>query len=341
MRESWIDRWRGILMLCIVAFHVMGAMVPCCDGDANNTLTFFIDRLGMFHTKGFFVISGMLWRPGISFGWFLKRRAGRLLVPYFIFGFAWALLYVVLCNYFQSLAVTDVQSNDLTFWQPFVSVLLADGWPNGMGFRVINALWFLPCLFWVEIFYYWIDRFIPIKYCQLALLPVCFAIDGWIAKPDIFWSLNLVPRFLLFFIVGRVFLGKDVFLRMKFITKVVTSTLLIVAIYHVPIVKNLAFYIGVQPWSDIIRGICGIIACALISQMIPSDIMVTLGKSTIGILVTHKAFILALQLFNVRFSSCYIALASSVIVSAVVCALSLIATCFLRKWCKWALGELT
>ncbi|MGN0854427.1 MAG: acyltransferase family protein [Kiritimatiellia bacterium] len=194
MREDWIDRWRGILMISIVAFHVIGAIAFCCSGEAETAITFCKNRLAMFHTKGFFVISGILWRTGESFGDFAMRKAKRLLVPYFVFGFAWALLFVFLSRYFPYF-----NSGELTFWQPFLSVLLADGWPEGIGFRVINALWFLPCLFLVEIFYYWIARFIPNTRRQLALLPVCFALDGLISKPDIFWGLNLVPRFLIFF----------------------------------------------------------------------------------------------------------------------------------------------
>ena len=38
MREDWIDRWRGILMLCIVAFHVGGALLPKCEGLSSDMM---------------------------------------------------------------------------------------------------------------------------------------------------------------------------------------------------------------------------------------------------------------------------------------------------------------
>lgn len=334
MRKDWIDRWRGILMICIVAFHVMGAIAFYCNVEANTAIAFCKNKLAMFHTKGFFVLSGILWRSGLLFADFAIRKAKRLLVPYFVFGLAWALLFVFLYRYFPCF-----NSSEMVFWKPFISVLLANGWPDGIGFRVINALWFLPCLFLVEICYYWIDRFIPKTDYQIVLLPVCFALDRLISKPDIFWSLNLVPRFLLFFILGRVFLKMDSCRNIKNIPKFVMLVFLMAASCYVPIVTKLSSFAGVSQWSDVIRSFCGVLASMLVAQLISLKFLAVVGKYTIGILVTHKAFILILQLVKIRIEHPVTALLIACAWSLVVCIISLIAARILQRYCKWTLGE--
>lgn len=338
MREAWIDRWRGILMLAIVVFHVIGALRPSCMSEAESVLSCFYEQLATFHTKGFFFIAGLLWRSGDMFGSFLKRKARRLLVPYFVFGIAWALLFAAIGDRFSMMVVTDAQTDSIAFWHPFVAVLRADGWPNGMGFRVINALWFLPCLFLVEVCYYWLDRALPCKYWQLLLLPVCFALNQLLSKPDVFWSFNLVPRFLIFFIIGRTFVGlKGV--RINKIVALVIASGLFTLVCQPYVVKSLCTLIGFWGWFDILRGLCGIIACAMLAYALPIKMLAVFGCSTIGVLVTHKAFIMVFQLLHLQITSTYMAMTTVAAVSVVVSITSFVATSVLRRWFKWSLGE--
>lgn len=338
MREEWIDRWRGLLMLAIVAFHVAGAMAISSMDEAKAALTFTADMFATFHTRGFFVIAGLLWRPGLRFRDFLPHKAKRLLVPYFIFGFAWALLFAFFANRFGMLATADTQTVTLPFWKPFASVLLADGWPEGIGFRVINALWFLPCLFLVETIYFWIDRIIPVKYWQLALLPVCFALNSLIFKPDIFWSFNLVPRFLACFIVGRTLCGMKGLKVNRFLALVAAAGLSFIVLQpHV--VKSILKFAGMAEWSDFVRGMCGVFACAMLAHAIRSRLFVLFGCATMGVLVTHKAFIMGVQIFHFQFENPISTLSFLFGITVLVSVSSYFATYIIRKWCGWSLGE--
>ena len=337
-REDWIDRWRGLLMLCIVAFHVAGALLPACTGEPKDSLTFFADQLATFHTRGFFVIAGMLWHPRSGFLEFLRRKVKRLLVPYFVFGFVWALMFAILGNRFCAMATTDTQACTLTFWKPFVSVLLADGWPDGVGFRVINVLWFLPCLFLVEIIYFWIDRIMPNKYWQIVLLPVCFSINGFVFKPDIFWCLNLVPRFIACFILGRVMFCNEQ-IKIARVVKILSAILLFILVCHPRLISQISTVFGLGQWSDFTRGMLGVAACAALAQALPSGMLGVVGRSTIGILVTHKVFVMLMQLTRIHIQSEYALWSVMLVGNAAIVSLSLLSTIGLRRWCPYVLGE--
>ena len=338
MREDWIDRWRGLLMLAIVAFHVAGAMISSSTEEAKVVLTSVTDMFATFHTRGFFVIAGLLWRPGLRFRDFLLRKAKRLLVPYFLFGLVWALLFALLGNHFDVLAATDAQTATLPFWKPFLSVLLANGWPEGIGFRVINALWFLPCLFLVETIYFWIDRMIPARSWQLALLPVCFALNSLVFKPDLFWSLNLVPRFMACFIIGRA-LGRLVGLKVNRLWALSASIILFFIVSQPHIVKSIVKLAGIAGWSDFLRGMCGVIACAMLAQVIRLRLLALFGCATMGVLVTHKAFIMGMQIFRFQFYNPTLTLSILTMMTITVSLISFYVTCIIRKYCKWSLGE--
>lgn len=338
-REDWIDRWRGMLMFSIVTFHVIGAFQHILVGSAAEAVAAMRNCIETFHTRGFFVIAGLLWHSEMTWGCFLRRKAQRLLVPYFIFGFCWAALFAVGGRYFLRESVGGVKMAGLALWKTFASVLMANGWPDGIGFRIINALWFLPCLFLTEIVYFWVDRAIPNRHWQLALLPLCYAFDRCFAKPDLIWCVNLLPRYMMCFILGRVVFNclRGRLCRMMEVGLFVGAVLFLCRPF---LLVEFATVVGFAPWSDLIRGMCGVFACLIVARILSLRWLTVLGTSTMGILVMHKVFILPFRLFHsLAISNSVIGVLAVLALTVGVCFVCAIGTLALRHLCPLSIGE--
>ncbi|MGN0854426.1 MAG: hypothetical protein ACI4R9_02770 [Kiritimatiellia bacterium] len=96
---------------------------------------------------------------------------------------------------------------------------------------------------------------------------------------------------------------------------------------------------GLSQWSDVIRSFLGVLASMLLVQFVSFKFLAVVGKYTMGILVSHKAFILILQLVKIRIEHPVNALAIAIVGTFVACALSVIAARGLQKHCKWTIGE--
>ncbi len=136
-RYDYIDIAKGLGILMVVWAHIM--------------ITGFTHQLFYsFHMPLFFLLSGMLFQREKyhSLGTFFVRRAKRLLVPYVIYSIlTWAFWAV-----FRYLRHDEVDS----YLMPLLQTFIAQG--SG-AFMVHNsALWFVPCLFLVEILYFLLSR---------------------------------------------------------------------------------------------------------------------------------------------------------------------------------------
>lgn len=136
-RVEFIDLAKGIGILTVVWAHIM--------------LVGWSHRLIYgFHMPFFFLASGLLFNRDrySSFGEFLGHRSRGMLLPYAIYSVItwgiWAL--------FRYLRHDAVKS--------YLAPLMQTIWAQGSGeFMVHNsALWFIPCLFAVEIMYFFISR---------------------------------------------------------------------------------------------------------------------------------------------------------------------------------------
>ena len=150
-RIDWIDIAKGLGMLAIIWGHI------CCKGWSNNLVY-------SFHIPLFFFLSGLVYNNAkyTSFVTFVKNRAKRLLLPYFIYSVVtWAI-------WAAFTYVTHRPCDD--FFAPLLQTFIAQG--SG-GFLVHNvALWFIPCLFFVELIYYPIGKYKLVG----AKLLICCAI---------------------------------------------------------------------------------------------------------------------------------------------------------------------
>ncbi len=138
-RIDYIDVFRSFGILLMIMGHI----------GYGVTFNFFIHA---FNMPMFFWISGYLFKhkreEDLTFLTYLLKKAKTLLLPYFIFGTAHYLLYVA--------------ENFLTHTNYNIDILpllhlFSD---NTTGLPICGALWFLTALFFTDILYFLIDRYI-------------------------------------------------------------------------------------------------------------------------------------------------------------------------------------
>ena len=151
-RYDYLDIAKGLGILAVVWAHIM------LVGWSHKVIY-------AFHMPLFFFISGMLFRREkySSFGQFVRKRAKRLLVPYLVYSIVtWGIWAA-----FRWVRHDPVDS----YLAPLLQTIIAQG--SG-AFMVHNsALWFVPCLFVVELMYWGLSAF---KVWTNVL--VCFLLAG-------------------------------------------------------------------------------------------------------------------------------------------------------------------
>ncbi len=122
-----------------------------------------------FHIPLFFVLSGMVFDKNRypNFGIFLKKKLKSLLIPYVVFSFLTWLVWVA----YAMVTHTTVDS----YWMPLMQTIIAQG---SEGYLVHNVpLWFVMCLFSMEVMYYFIADFrriwITVITVMMAALSYC------------------------------------------------------------------------------------------------------------------------------------------------------------------------
>lgn len=155
-RYDYLDIAKGLGILAVVWAHIM------LVGWSHKVIY-------AFHMPLFFFISGMLFRREkySSFGQFVGKRAKRLLVPYLIYSIVtWGIWAA-----FRWVRHDPVDS----YWAPLLQTFIVQG--SG-AFMVHNsALWFVPCLFVVELMYWglsalkeWLNIFVCLLLAGLSFL---------------------------------------------------------------------------------------------------------------------------------------------------------------------------
>lgn len=155
-RFDFIDVAKGMGILMVVWAHIL------LVGPSHELIY-------AFHMPLFFFISGMLFKKDkyASFDQFLKQRAKRLFVPYVLYSVGTWCVWAV----FRYVSHAEVDS----YFMPLLQTIIAQG--SGAYMVHNSALWFIPCLFAVEIIFYFFckaNKFITLCLCILtAGMGVC------------------------------------------------------------------------------------------------------------------------------------------------------------------------
>ena len=169
-RIDYIDIAKALGMFTIIWGHIM------LYGMTNYIVY-------AFHIPLFFFLSGMMFRQEKypTFISFLKKRAKTLLIPYVIYSFAtWLVWY----GY-----ILFTHSNVDSVIEPLFQTFIAQG--SG-GFLVHNVpLWFVTCLFVVEIGYYGLAKLTQNQIIVASI--ACAVIGTYMMKDYSFFDFKLLP----------------------------------------------------------------------------------------------------------------------------------------------------
>lgn len=164
------------LLKCLGMFIVV-------QGHIHTNYSWFSLPLHSYVIPLYFFLSGLTFRASKfnSFGAFVKHRLKSLMLPYAMFSVVTWCVWAVF---------NRVQGVEVDYWGPLLQTLLAQG--SG-DFLVHNVpLWFVPCLFLIEMMYYWIDRLPKKRYILLALI-LCAFIGVWMINGDYSYIFHLMP----------------------------------------------------------------------------------------------------------------------------------------------------
>ena len=184
-RQDYIDIAKGLGMLSIIWGHI------CYAGISNKMIY-------AFHIPLFFFLSGLVFSPNkyAGFGMFIQKRVKGLIVPYCIYSFGTWMIWVI----YSSTSHASIEN----YWRPLLQTFLAQG---SEGYLVHNVpLWFVMCLFAVEVIYYFISK---LPDAVIGIISVLVAAIGvWTTYTDIVdfsklpWSIDVAMMALPFYAAG-------------------------------------------------------------------------------------------------------------------------------------------
>ena len=156
----------------------------------TNSVSIFIQA---FNMPMFFFLSGIVFneKKYSCFGSFVKGRFNQLVIPYFFFYLLTWLLWLTIERSFRSF--------DMDWWEPLIGMVYASQWHGFMDHNGI--LWFLPCLFVVEVLFFFVQRIKP-KYLQYIVV-LSLLMIGMSVKDNLPWCLNTACVALQFYFCGH------------------------------------------------------------------------------------------------------------------------------------------
>lgn len=159
-----------------------------------------------FHMPLFFFLSGYVFSEKYSFKKFFQKKVKCLLIPYFCLGFVMTIFFVLR---------TYPLSQDII--TPFLNIL-----KNVLVQKRWWTLWFLACLFFLNIFYYLLSKLFKNRSGYLHVTVVILTLVGLLyyhfGGEPLFWNVDVCLTALPFFHIGyccrkKQFLDKYIFSR--------------------------------------------------------------------------------------------------------------------------------
>lgn len=281
-RYEFIDLAKGVCILLVAFFHIVGRPFP---DSVNSTLSSF--RMPLY-----FILSGIFFSRYGGMKEFVIKKVNRLLIPFL---FCW-LIRAAMCiaYYFRSLVVDVSLSFDYAY-------LLSKIFDSSLG--CFMPLWFLPCLFFCGVFFYFIlmfcDFFRKNRIAWLIVLSGTVGVMGFILYDlDIqlpLWIDNAMVS-LPFYAFGYLLRKQTDFLQSSKYNKIyiLLSVTLFVLTFIINI-KSLSKFCDLKVVSFVSYYLCGVtgtLAVLLLSKKIIRIPIISLyGRYSICILMTHFLFV--------------------------------------------------
>lgn len=281
-RIEWVDTAKGIGLLLVILGHLH--------------TPYLSTWIYTFHMPLFFFLSGVVYSGRkYTFKEFLKKRIKSLVIPYFSLGFVIYLFYVVV-NAVVSPSVGPYGSNLEMLKNFFVQ-------------KHFWTVWFLACLFVVEVLYFWIDRLVREKNIIITMISVIICMIGLILYrfgcAGLPWNIDIAMVAQFFFQIGYLFKTEklaEVLFRQKKLGYMLTLsiTLCINVIAGILCIRlsgsSLDMSVGLygNEILTFISAIAGIVFAILLSYQVHSRFFTYLGRNTMLIFSWHSRIVIVL-----------------------------------------------
>lgn len=290
-RIDYIDIAKGLGMLAIIWGHIMLNGWSC-------------KMVYGFHIPLFFMLSGMCFnqKKYSAVGELIKRRGMTLIVPYVIFSVVTWMVYV---------AGVLVLHNDTikNCWYYLLQTVLAQGSDGYLKHNV--ALWFVPCLFVVNVLYFLISKHSDIYIIIICLL---YMIAGVMMSSQYFnftflpWSIDSALVAMPFFAFGNLIVKWSSHEQIinwvdNNSVRVGMATIILIVIFLIGLQKNDYVsmghnYLGKQAWLFYVNAFFGSFSIIMLSLLLASLLKCGwlvpftyyvrwLGKNSFNVMATH------------------------------------------------------
>lgn len=338
----------------VVAGHAFGAACHLTTGTTQQIMMGVYKYIYAFHMPFFFFIAGVTFRSHEPFAAFCKKKAFRLLIPYFVFGLLSLGLFCLLADIgYQHLtaeSTTTFYTDKKPLSPPLLLLNLLIGGYFQHGFVYNSVLWFIPVLFAAQMILYPVDRCRQrrwLVFVAVAAFPVGWWIRCRLGTP-LPLGLGLAFYYLPYLAAGRL-LGNHPVLPVglsPFRQQTIAIGMLVIGgilAYFNPMqyqsaityeaVNMAVAFLCIFAWTSL---------CQVFTLKLPYATLI--GSSTLGIMLLHKYPLLFFQNFFLptRFffrQSAGIVVPACLIVSLLALFLSLLACQLIRRICPWTLGE--
>ena len=265
-RDISIDILRGIAILFVIFGHI-------------SRDVYLQSYIWGFHMPIFFFISGVLFessRYKDTYA-FVKSKFKSLVLPYIFFYFL-TLVYWILIE-------RHTRGHNLTICSQFVGLFYGTYSLDYMYFN--GALWFLPCLFSMEIIYWFVEK---LRYRWLIFITVlAFNVIGVLLVDVIggaIWGLNAAMIAICFYAIGHLFRAEIATINRKFRKWLIVIVFICIGLQYIFVPytgkADLAALDISVPILYIPTGMIGVILYFSLSRIIArNSILEWLGRSSL------------------------------------------------------------
>lgn len=282
LRIKWIDVMKGLLMTAVVWGHVYST--------GNFRLWLY-----SFHVPAFFFISGFCFSNNNDLKALLAKKIRTIVVPYLFFSVASIMFWFLSSKLWPSLD----RVLECDFLINCKTMLFGTSKPDIMKYN--SPLWFLPCLFCVNV-YYILIRLLSDKYSKsieyiVFLFAICCNVYFSWHDTRYPWHMDTAVSMLVWFMLGNWFKEKNI---IALIENRITNKLSIGIIILI-LGGLLSFFnsctVGVRNenyglipiyYFSALSSILGLI---LVSHELKLGALEEIGKNTLSILCIHKFII--------------------------------------------------
>ena len=278
-RINWIDMARGYGIILVILGHM------------------YIFRLSSwiysFHMPLFFFLSGYVFNTHKFFSKLFVKKVKSLIKPYFFLS-----IIVIAYRVLESI----ILGKDINIIKQIWLFLIQ---------RRQTALWFITCLFVIEMMYFFVNKIkhIYLKHCVVLLITLIGLTYEKLVGEALFWNIDIAFAAFGFFYIGVLFRNKKIIETINDRLSTMWKTIVVFVLFGINLggailnnkitgsgLEMISSQYGFWPLTYVVA-LSGIIAVVIISMLLTNKFLIYVGKNTWIYFGLHQAvFISALTI---------------------------------------------